>query len=118
MVQSENAETAQNMVGERGFEPPAPTSRTWCSTRLSYSPIKPQNRLWTAGSGAGGDLITMPSRPRNAPGPGPWGPKNRVILGICAPLTALLYNCGHVRPAQPRAFCPGRLRGDGRCGLA
>src|SRR5690242_5095449 len=29
------------MVGERGFEPPAPTSRTWCSTRLSYSPNSP-----------------------------------------------------------------------------
>ena len=28
------------MVGERGFEPPAPASRRQCSTRLSYSPIK------------------------------------------------------------------------------
>ena len=28
------------LVGERGFEPPAPTSRTWCSTRLSYSPAR------------------------------------------------------------------------------
>ena len=28
----------RRLVGERGFEPPAPTSRTWCSTRLSYSP--------------------------------------------------------------------------------
>jgi hypothetical protein len=26
------------VVGERGFEPPAPTSQTWCSARLSYSP--------------------------------------------------------------------------------
>src|SRR5688572_20485478 len=26
------------MVGKRGFEPPTPTSRTWCSTRLSYFP--------------------------------------------------------------------------------
>src|SRR4051812_1463124 len=26
------------MVGERGFEPPAPASRRQCSTRLSYSP--------------------------------------------------------------------------------
>ncbi len=26
------------LVGERGFEPPAPASRTQCSTRLSYSP--------------------------------------------------------------------------------
>ena len=26
------------MVGERGFEPPTPWSRTRCSTRLSHSP--------------------------------------------------------------------------------
>ena len=30
------------LVGERGFEPPAPASRKQCSTRLSYSP----NRGW------------------------------------------------------------------------
>ena len=29
---------AQKMVGVRGFEPPASTSRTWRSTRLSYTP--------------------------------------------------------------------------------
>ena len=29
------------MVGERGFEPPTPWSRTRCSTRLSHSPIVP-----------------------------------------------------------------------------
>jgi hypothetical protein len=28
------------MVGERGFEPPTPWSRTRCSTRLSHSPTK------------------------------------------------------------------------------
>ena len=28
------------MVGERGFEPPAPASRRQCSTRLSYSPME------------------------------------------------------------------------------
>src|SRR5713226_6014255 len=27
-----------DMVGERGFEPPTPWSRTRCSTRLSHSP--------------------------------------------------------------------------------
>src|SRR5580765_8282660 len=36
------------LVGERGFEPPAPTSRTWCSTRLSYSP--PQGRGYSHGT--------------------------------------------------------------------
>src|SRR6478752_3396899 len=29
------------LVGERGFEPPAPASRRQCSTRLSYSPTGP-----------------------------------------------------------------------------
>src|SRR5579872_2992227 len=28
----------RTMVGERGFEPPTPWSRTRCSTRLSHSP--------------------------------------------------------------------------------
>lgn|GEM_PF-4468579 len=28
------------LVGVRGFEPPAPASRTQCSTRLSYTPMK------------------------------------------------------------------------------
>ena len=28
----------KKMVGERGFEPPTPWSRTRCSTRLSHSP--------------------------------------------------------------------------------
>ena len=32
---------AEFLVGERGFEPPAPASRTQCSTRLSYSPTRP-----------------------------------------------------------------------------
>jgi hypothetical protein len=27
------------LVGERGFEPPTPWSRTRCSTRLSHSPM-------------------------------------------------------------------------------
>src|ERR1019366_4805340 len=29
------------LVGERGFEPPTPWSRTRCSTRLSHSPTEP-----------------------------------------------------------------------------
>src|SRR3546814_422014 len=32
------------MVGERGFEPPAPASRRQCSTRLSYSPTGASGR--------------------------------------------------------------------------
>src|SRR5581483_2219109 len=30
--------TLKRLVGERGFEPPTPWSRTRCSTRLSHSP--------------------------------------------------------------------------------
>src|SRR3984885_2091512 len=34
------------MVGERGFEPPTPWSRTRCSTRLSHSPnVRLEGRL-------------------------------------------------------------------------
>src|SRR5687768_6530400 len=43
------------LVGERGFEPPAPASRRQCSTRLSYSPTDrarpPENRRAAAGQG-------------------------------------------------------------------
>src|SRR5216683_8108424 len=36
------------MVGERGFEPPTPWSRTRCSTRLSHSPnLRLEGRLRT-----------------------------------------------------------------------
>jgi hypothetical protein len=38
----------EKLVGERGFEPPAPTSRTWCSTRLSDSPKSGGRRLIAA----------------------------------------------------------------------
>jgi hypothetical protein len=33
------------MVGERGFEPPTPWSRTRCSTRLSHSPTRTARRI-------------------------------------------------------------------------
>ena len=44
------------MVGERGFEPPAPASRRQCSTRLSYSPTdagdsRPKTGAAEAGAG-------------------------------------------------------------------
>ena len=32
----------KRLVGERGFEPPTPWSRTRCSTRLSHSPTAPR----------------------------------------------------------------------------
>lgn len=33
------ASVDEGMVGARGFEPPAPASRTLCSAKLSYTPI-------------------------------------------------------------------------------
>src|SRR5947209_8537739 len=35
---SRNCKLLKVLVGERGFEPPTPWSRTRCSTRLSHSP--------------------------------------------------------------------------------
>jgi hypothetical protein len=38
------------MVGVRGFEPPTPSSRTMCATRLRYTPTWPHKtarRLYT-----------------------------------------------------------------------
>jgi hypothetical protein len=44
------------MVGVRGFEPPTPSSRTMCATRLRYTPTWPQ--------GGPRDYIRVASRPR------------------------------------------------------
>ena len=57
------------LVGARGFEPPAPASRTQCSTRLSYAPSSSGNR---AGSDAGrrcegGDIALARGRGKAAP---------------------------------------------------
>ncbi len=48
------------MVGVRGFEPPAPSSRTRCATRLRYTPTAPR----TAQAG----LIEAPRAPRKRDG--------------------------------------------------
>ena len=47
------------MVGERGFEPPTPWSRTRCSTRLSHSPTRVVERIGGALPGAFFPLITL-----------------------------------------------------------
>src|SRR5580693_8412268 len=44
----------ERLVGERGFEPPTPWSRTRCSTRLSHSPTK--SLVCTRIGNAGADL--------------------------------------------------------------
>jgi hypothetical protein len=36
----EGSDTKGKMVGVRGFEPPTSSSRSWRSTRLSYTPSK------------------------------------------------------------------------------
>ena len=46
----------ENLVGVRGFEPPAPASRTQCSTRLSYTP-------WS-GAAAGAAMAAARARKR------------------------------------------------------
>ena len=40
------------MVGVRGFEPPTPSSRTMCATRLRYTPTSPLKAAGAVYSGA------------------------------------------------------------------
>src|ERR1700722_6387001 len=42
------SELLKILVGERGFEPPTPWSRTRCSTRLSHSPTRRTLRCFAA----------------------------------------------------------------------
>jgi hypothetical protein len=46
------------LVGVRGFEPPAPSSRTRCATRLRYTP--PRRRSFSPAATCSGALITAP----------------------------------------------------------
>src|ERR1700744_2513013 len=46
------------MVGERGFEPPTPWSRTRCSTRLSHSPNVVERSRHTQRPGSAFDCCT------------------------------------------------------------
>src|SRR5208283_6037543 len=68
------------LVGVRGFEPPAPASRTQCSTRLSYTPaaraIAPPVRRaqLTARATTGGAITAGRRRPRAAGRASPAGP--------------------------------------------
>jgi hypothetical protein len=49
---------ARKMVGVRGFEPPAPSSRTRCATRLHYTP--PRRRSFSPAATCIGVLIAAP----------------------------------------------------------
>jgi hypothetical protein len=48
----QNCKLLKGLVGERGFEPPTPWSRTRCSTRLSHSPTRHAKAFWLAGIAA------------------------------------------------------------------
>jgi hypothetical protein len=53
----------KRLVGERGFEPPTPWSRTRCSTRLSHSPTRLRAAIGRPSTSAiycsiGKDIIT------------------------------------------------------------
>jgi nicotinamide mononucleotide transporter len=63
-VRRSTAKQQTYMVGERGFEPPAPASRRQCSTRLSYSPTECDP--WHLGGGIASQapgLLAAPPRP-------------------------------------------------------
>src|ERR1700685_2278604 len=64
----------KSLVGVRGFEPPAPASRTQCSTRLSYTPTE-RRHIAAAGSPgkAGcGSLNGNRGAGGECPGKAPW----------------------------------------------
>ena len=84
------------MVGERGFEPPTPWSRTRCSTRLSHSPtcLQPAPQLGTVRRATHGRELSnsAPSASITELHPGTWPtgvPTQRVWahsqLGILRP---------------------------------
>src|SRR4051794_38802946 len=54
------------MVGERGFEPPTPWSRTRCSTRLSHSPT-PCGRLSMKEARPALPVSIIPESPASVP---------------------------------------------------
>ena len=56
------------MVGVRGFEPPAPASRTQCSTRLSYTPTH-RNGAWSPGRELLGERYIQRPPARGKPWP-------------------------------------------------
>ncbi len=54
------------LVGVRGFEPPTPSSRTRCATRLRYTPIEMADSRFAPvyiGSRIAPQLVSSPSRP-------------------------------------------------------
>src|SRR5262249_47765907 len=62
--QESEDELSGKLVGVAGFEPATPTSRTWCATRLRYTPTKAR---YIAGVGTpskhGGQVVSAGAVP-------------------------------------------------------
>ena len=90
-LKSGNASLLDKMVGERGFEPPAPASRRQCSTRLSYSP--------TGASGSKANRETGDGPIRRA-----RGERKRACQSPLAPsMSAMIVNFSRGLPSRARA---------------
>jgi hypothetical protein len=60
LLRSQSQFSKKTLVGVRGFEPPAPSSRTRCATRLRYTP--PRRRTSSAAAICLGVIIAAPWR--------------------------------------------------------
>src|ERR1700746_2847570 len=79
------------LVGERGFEPPTPWSRTRCSTRLSHSPTEVALRFY----------YTLRQESPNGSG-GKWSEEVGITV-CCAKLSCLsLVSIQPEAPPSPR----------------
>ncbi len=88
------------MVGERGFEPPTPWSRTRCSTRLSHSPTR----------GFSPDVSSVYCTP---PGPANFLPPAASPRSVASPVTPVKLP----HPAQAAGIPAGQWQHDRReCG--
>ena len=74
------------MVGARGFEPPTPSSRTMCATRLRYAPTEggPFAGLAHDSKGPATRRSSIPDPVRGATGEDDQGP---IVVGTSASLT-------------------------------
>src|SRR5688572_23519756 len=92
------------MVGVRGFEPPAPASRTQCSTRLSYTPTLARNGV----APAQGPAIYRPTPSRASGVLNAIGRRASGAWRVCLEGVRGLLD----RPVDPSP-CPSPLAGEG-----
>ena len=101
------------MVGETGFEPATPWSRTRCSTRLSHSPTVSNSRCHYFPLGRGGRLISA-LRGGRQPGSFRRGPALRYTIPVSGTLARFVASRfaefferrGWVALAEPQLFEP------------